>query len=96
MPGRELAADSDGTIVYRSLTGNDVGLWKVGRDGQRPVLLAKGTVTFPSITPDRQQAIYSSSISGVQTIWRVPLAGGEAKPMLDEPVSITSLGPYFP
>jgi len=96
VPGREMAADSDGTIVYRSLTGNDVGLWKVGRDGQRPVLLAKGTVSFPSITPDRQQAIYSSSISGVQTIWRVPLAGGEAKPMLDEPVSIAGFSDVSP
>jgi Tol biopolymer transport system component len=94
--GRDMAVAPDGTILYRTLTGNDVGLWKVDRDGRRPVQLAPGSISFPMATPDNQQAIYSSSIGGFQTLWRVPIAGGTPTQMLDFSLGISNYSDVSP
>jgi Tol biopolymer transport system component len=94
--GRDMAVAPDGTILYRTLTGNDVGLWKVDRDGRRPVQLAPGSISFPMATWDSQQAIYSSSIGGYQTLWRVPLAGGAPTQVLDTNLGISAYSDVSP
>jgi len=79
--GRDMATAPDGSVVYRTITGDDVGLWRVDRDGRHPTQLAKGSVNFPMVTPDGQTVIFSSPAGGTQSLWRVPLAGGSPSPV---------------
>src|SRR5262249_45367853 len=81
VPGRDLAVAPDGSILYRSITGDDVGLWKVDRDGRNPVQLAKSSINFPMVTPDGRTVLFSSPAGGVQSLWQVPLAGGSPSPV---------------
>jgi len=94
--GRDMAASAEGTVIFRSVTGEDLGLWKVDGSGRQPVQLFKGSVNYPSITPDGKVAVFSSSISGVQTVWQTPLAGGEAAKVTEGPVSIAGFSDVSP
>ena len=85
--GREFSVASDGTIVFRAVADQD-GLWKVARDGQRPIEIAKGSVSYPFISPDAQGVVFSSRMSGPQTLWHVPASGGTATQLLDVPIGI--------
>jgi Tol biopolymer transport system component len=80
VPGRDLAVAPDGSILYRSITAQDLGLWKVDRDGRNPVQLAKSSINFPMVTPDGRTVLFSSPVGGVQSLWQVPLAGGSPSP----------------
>jgi Tol biopolymer transport system component len=78
--GREFSVAGDGTIVFRAVGEGD-GLWKVGRDGQRPVELAKGSVSYPAISSDGQQIVYSARLGEAQPL-RHLAAGGAQTQML--------------
>jgi len=60
----------------------------VDREGRRPIQLATGSVSYPSVTPDGQQVVFNSPTGGVQTVWRVPMAGGAPTQIVKEPVPI--------
>jgi len=90
---REFSVADDGTIVFRAV-GEVDGLWKVGRDGQHPVELAKGSVSYPMISADGQQVVYNARDGEVQTLWYVPAAGGTPTRML--PLGITSFSDISP
>jgi Tol biopolymer transport system component len=94
--GRDMSVGRDGTIVYRSLTGDDVGLWKVDRDGRTRVQLAKGSISYPLITPDGKEVVFSSAATGVQMLYRVPIAGGTPVPIVEGPVGILSFSDVSP
>lgn len=79
--GREFSVADDGTIVFRAVGEGD-GLWKVGRDGQHPVELVTGSVSYPMISPDGQQVVYNARDGMVQTLWSLPAAGGSPTRML--------------
>jgi Tol biopolymer transport system component len=79
--GREFSVADDGTIVFRAVGEND-GLWKVGRDGQHPVELAKGSVSYPMISANAQQVVYNARDGEAQTLWSLPAAGGTPTRML--------------
>jgi hypothetical protein len=93
--GREMTAAADGTIVFRSVA-DEGGLWKVDREGRRPIRLAEGSVSYPFITPDGQQVVFNSPMGGVQTVWRVPIAGGEPTQIVKEPVGIIGFSDVSP
>ena len=88
--GREFGAGPDGSVVYRSVKGDAGGMWIVGRDGRNPVRLAPESVSYPVITPNGAEVLFSSPRSGIQTLWRMPAGGGTATQMLEEPVGIAS------
>jgi eukaryotic-like serine/threonine-protein kinase len=79
--GREFSVADDGTIVFRAVGEGD-GLWKVGRDGQHPVELAKGSISYPMISNDAKQVVYDARAGEVQTLWYLPAAGGTPTQML--------------
>jgi serine/threonine protein kinase/Tol biopolymer transport system component len=93
--GRELAVAPDGTIVYRSVA-DEGGLWRVDRNGQHKIEVTKGTITYPSITPDGQQVVFNAPIDGVQLVARVPIAGGTPVPIVKAPVSIVGFSDVSP
>jgi dipeptidyl aminopeptidase/acylaminoacyl peptidase len=94
--GRDFAAAPDGHIVYRSLTGTDVGLWRVDRDGRNPLQLAPGSVNFPMVTRDGNEVVFSSPASGQQTVWRIPLAGGSGSPLVNEAIGLAGFSDVSP
>ena len=93
--GRESSVSNDGTIVFRA-AGDQDGLWKVGREGQRPIELAKGSVSYPFISADGRRVVFSSRLGGPQTIWQVPTDGGAATQVLDRVVGINSFSDIAP
>jgi WD40-like Beta Propeller Repeat len=86
--GREFSVSNDGTLVFRAVADQD-GLWKVGRDGQRPIELAKGSVSYPFISADGRRVVFSSRLGGPQTVWQVPTDGGPATQVVDGVVAST-------
>jgi serine/threonine protein kinase/Tol biopolymer transport system component len=91
--GREFSVADDGTIVFRAV-GEEDGLWKVGRDGQHPVELATGSVSYPMISADAQQVVYNARDGEAQTLWSLPAAGGTPTRML--PLGIESFSDISP
>jgi Tol biopolymer transport system component len=79
--GREFSVADDGTIVFRAVGEGD-GLWKVGRDGQHPVELVKGSVSYPMISADARLIVYNARDGEAQTLWSLPAAGGTPTRML--------------
>ena len=94
--GRDLTVGADGAIAFRSVAGDNLGLWRVDRDGRHPIELAKGTVNFPMSTPDGQQVLFSSPAGGPQSLWRVPLAGGAPPQLVRASVGIYSYSNISP
>ena len=93
--GREMSVSDDGTIVFRAV-GDQDGLWKVGREGQRPLALANGSVSYPFISADGRRVVFSSRLGGPQTVWQVPTDGGPAAQVLSVTVGITSFSDIAP
>jgi serine/threonine protein kinase/Tol biopolymer transport system component len=73
--GREFSVAGDGTIVFRAVGEGD-GLWRIGRDGQRPVELVKGSVSYPAISADAQHIVYSTRAGEAQPLYYLPASGG--------------------
>jgi Tol biopolymer transport system component len=94
--GRDLTVGADGAIAFRSVTGDNMGLWRVDRDGRHPIELAKGTVNFPMSTHDGQQVVFSSPTGGPQSLWRVPMAGGAPPQLVRASVGIYSYSNVSP
>lgn len=69
-------------VVYSSNAahgGDEYNIWKYRPGaGGGPVMLTSGSNADlgPQITPDGRWVVYTSSVSGAQTLWRVPLGGG--------------------
>jgi eukaryotic-like serine/threonine-protein kinase len=93
--GREFGAASDGSIVFRSVS-DEGGLWRVDREGRRPIKLADGSISYPYITPDGQRVAFSSPAGGVQTVWSASVSGGTPTQMLNEPVGINAFTDISP
>jgi Tol biopolymer transport system component len=87
---------SDGSIVFRSITGDDVGLWQVSRDGRKRTQLAKGSVNFPMTGGDGTEIVFSSPATGMQTVWHVSMNGGAASPLFDTPIGILGFSNVSP
>ena len=93
--GREMSVAPDGTIVYRSVVG-DSGMWRVTRDGQRPIELAKGAVTYPFVTPDGSNVVFNAPVAGSQRLMRIPISGGTPVPISNDAVNIYSFSDVSP
>jgi Tol biopolymer transport system component len=105
----ELAQTSDGRyIVYQQ---HESHIWRIRSDGSDPKQLTTGRHdVHPALTPDGNSVIYASfadwtpGIGGEPTLWRVPIDGGQAVQVTQQPTSIPSVSPdgkhiaciYFP
>ena len=94
----EPSATSDGRyIVYQQQEAN---IWRVRGDGSEPIQLTHGRHdVHPALSPDGKSVIYASfadwtpGIGGEPTLWRVPIDGGEAVQVTQQPTSIPSVSP---
>lgn len=68
-------------------------LWSVGADGSGPRRLTTDPASDsnPRFTPDGRSILFLSTRSGSSQVWRLPLDGGEASRVTDEPLDVTSL-----
>ena len=94
----EPGATSDGRyIVYQQ---REARIWRIRSDGTEPMQLTHGRHdVHPAVTPDGKSVIYASfadwtpGIGGEPTLWRVPIDGGEAVQVTQQPTSIPSVSP---
>ncbi len=94
----EIAQTSDGRyIVYQQ---HESHIWRIRSDGSEPMQITNGRHdVHPALTPDGKSVIYASfadwtpGIGGEPTLWRVPLDGGQAIQVTQQPTSIPSVSP---
>jgi Tol biopolymer transport system component len=93
----ELVQTPDGRyIVYQQ----DPHIWRVNSDGTDPKQLTDGRLdVHPAVSPDGKSVVYASfadwapGIGGEPTLWRVPIDGGSAIKISQQPASIPSVSP---
>jgi serine/threonine protein kinase len=72
------AVTPDGESVIYSR--QDSGLWQIGMKGDTPrEIVAMDGASFPEITPDGKSILFTAMPSGVETLWSVPLGGGQPR-----------------
>jgi len=94
----EVSTTSDGRyIVYQQ---QEAHIWRVRSDGTQPIQLTKGRHdVHPAVSPDGKIVVYASfadwtpGIGGEPTLWRVPIEGGKAVQVTQQPASIPSISP---
>jgi eukaryotic-like serine/threonine-protein kinase len=94
--GRDMTSGPDGSIIFRSIAGDDAGLWRVDRNGRQPIQLMKGSVNLPSVTPDGQQVVFSAPVGSVQAIWAVPISGGTPTQIVNQSVGVLAFSDVSP
>ncbi len=57
-------------------------VWKANRDGGGATMLVTGDAAFPVVTPDNRSVIFISGRGGQQSLWTVPLEGGEPRQLV--------------
>lgn len=96
----EVAATPDGRyILYQS----DGKIWRMNSDGSAPRQLTPGNLDVHDVHPvasrDSQWVLYASfkqwspDVGGKETIWRVPIDGGEPVQVTKEITSIPAISP---
>ena len=77
----DTTASPDGrTVVFT----RGSALWKADKDGSRPTLLVTGEAWNPVVTPDNRSVIFISSRSGRQSLWTIPIDGGEPRQLVNQ------------
>jgi serine/threonine protein kinase/Tol biopolymer transport system component len=72
-----LASPDGASVVFRSTEqGSRAGLWRVDADGGRATQVVAGDARYAVITNDGR-LIFQSQRSGVESLWIVPIGGGE-------------------
>ncbi|WP_051772699.1 DUF11 domain-containing protein [Saccharothrix sp. NRRL B-16314] len=75
------------TVVFDSLDGERRDLWLVGVDGKglRQLTDTRSDETWPTFSPDGASVAFSGDRDGAREIYRVPVGGGRATRVTDEP-----------
>jgi len=73
------------TIVFVSMTGNTLELWKADASGRRIAKLVSGVIASQvAITPDDRSVLYSSiATGGTVSVYSVPIEGGTPAKLAD-------------
>lgn len=74
------------SIVFNSNRNGRSELMKMATDGSNPQTLTTRRAEFPEVTADGQWVVYIYSATGVRTIWKVPVAGGETVQLVAEDI----------
>jgi Tol biopolymer transport system component len=70
------------------------GVWRMDLTGENQKQLTKGdSDEGPRISPDGKWVVYLSKASGTQTLWKVPLEGGEPAQLIREYSDYFSFSP---
>jgi len=80
------AVTSDGNTVVFMRDGSP-GLWRVDGRGGGLRQVVERDARDPTILADDRTVLFLSSRSGTQSLWSVPIAGGEPMPVVDDFVS---------
>lgn len=93
----EPGATSDGRYIIYQQNGR---MWRIRSDGSEPRQLTFGLHdVHPTLSPDGKSVIYTSftgwtpGIGGEPNLWRVPVDGGDAVQVTQQPTSIPSVSP---
>ncbi|MDQ3750063.1 MAG: protein kinase, partial [Acidobacteriota bacterium] len=75
----------DGQYIVYATSQGGYDLWRVRLDGSNQILLTgkDAEEANPDISPDGKWVVYSALASGKQTLWRMPIEGGEAQQLTD-------------
>ncbi|MBB5802173.1 Tol biopolymer transport system component [Saccharothrix ecbatanensis] len=75
------------TVVFDSLDGERRDLWLVGVDGTglRQLTDTRSDETWPTFSPDGASIAFSGDRDGAREIYRIPVGGGRATRVTDEP-----------
>jgi dipeptidyl aminopeptidase/acylaminoacyl peptidase len=97
----DLTVSADGKLVAFAVTSTDLdankrygSLWLVRSDGtglRRLTAAERVRDTGPRFTPDGKWVWFLSNRSGSNQAWRIPVDGGEAERMTDEPLEVQNL-----
>jgi Tol biopolymer transport system component len=94
----EPGATSDGRyIVFQQ---KEAHIWRIRSDGSEPTQLTFGRHdVHPTLSPDGKTVVYTSftgwtpGIGGEPNLWRVPIGGGEAVQVTQQPTSFPAISP---
>ena len=73
-------------IVFASTrAGGNTNIWRMDIDGSNPQQLTHGSIdNFPHCSPDGQWVVYMSNVSGMRTLWKISINGGEPVQLTDK------------
>jgi Tol biopolymer transport system component len=75
---------ADGKYIVFASEKQGAHIWRMNIDGSQVIELTHGTGDGnPRVSPDSQWVVYSSWTSGIESLWRVPLGGGDAQNLTD-------------
>ena len=93
------AVSPDGRYIVfssnRENTSNFFNLWRMDSSGSNPKQLTKGSKDFGgAVTPDGKWVVYSSLEGfGKQTLWKVPIDGGDPIQLSDKITALPTVSP---
>jgi serine/threonine protein kinase/Tol biopolymer transport system component len=77
------------SLVFIGSRGEQTGLWRSGRDGSNPQLIAPvADAADVAVSPDSRTLYFTSALNGTASTYRVPITGGtpvEAIPRMISP-----------
>ncbi len=81
---------ADGRTIVFTRQPND-GLYRTNTDGSGVTRLADGQAVNPQISPDGKMVYFISRRTAVQSLWEVPLAGGQLREVVPRFVATGSV-----
>jgi len=81
----EPAASADGRwLAFNAVRQNGQGLWLMDMVSRSEVKLTSGTDHFPRFSADGSTIIFTRTTEGRTSLWRIPVIGGAARPLLTD------------
>jgi eukaryotic-like serine/threonine-protein kinase len=82
-------------ILFESWRKNSTSaIWRMDIDGGNPRQLTRsGAVSAPSGAYDSRSFVYESDVSGVMTIWKASIDGGQETPLIDRNTEEPAVSP---
>jgi Tol biopolymer transport system component len=82
-------------IIFISDRGGSLDVWRMDSDGRNLKQITFGAdANSPSCSPDGQWVVYcGSDISGRETLWKVPIDGGDPVRLSDAAISFAVVSP---
>ena len=79
----EPAASADGRwLAFNAVRQNGQGLWLMDMVSRSEVKLTSGADHFPRFAADGGSVMFTRTVNGRQSLWRVPVIGGVPRPLI--------------
>jgi Tol biopolymer transport system component/predicted Ser/Thr protein kinase len=89
----EPALTSDGRVAFMTGLGDGINIWIRDLAGGNLRQLTSGLTFDPQMTPDDKWIFYRAIDSGVATLWKVAVEGGDPIQVVDSPITGYVLSP---